>query len=179
MLAQLNTIRDVSRALPALVSGPKIEAPVSRALLDAVATDLHERHASLRPVIDRAGNALAEAMKRHDPEETADPDGEGAGALEQAEAYFKDNRAELQRLRKACVELGTSPSHEVFGALRHLDELYVSIIATMQEVRWSVLIFDGVRDRTDSPAGRIFATSTEWLTSLHDENQATAAPRDP
>lgn len=170
MLAHLNTIRDVSRALPALVSAPKIEAPVSRALLDAVATDLHERHASLRPVIDRAGNALAEAMKGHDPDEIADPDGEGAGSLEQAEAYFKDRRAELQHLREVCVDLGASSSHGVFNAPRHLDELYVSIIATMQEVRWSVLIFDGVRDRADSPAVRTFATSTEWLASFHDED---------
>ena len=169
MLAPTNTIRDVSRALPALASGPEIEVPVSTALLDALATELRERHASLHPVIDRAGNALAEAMKRHDPEETADPQGEGAGALEQAESYFKDSRAELQRLRKACIALGASPSHRVFNALRHLDELYVSIIATMQEVRWSVLIFDGARDRADSPAGRTFATSSEWLASLHEE----------
>ena len=169
MLAPSNTIRDVGRALPALVSGPKIEVPVSTALLDASATDLRKRHASLRPVIDRAGKALAEAMKRHDPEESADPEGEGAGALEQAESYFKDSRAELQRLRKACVELGASPSHRVFNALRDLDELYVSIIATMQEVRWSVLIFDGVSDRADSPARRTFATSSEWPASLHDE----------
>lgn len=169
MLAPSNIIRDVSRALPALVSGPEITVPVSTALLDAVTTELRERHASLHPVIDRAGSALAEAMKRHDAEETADPEGEGAGALEQAEAYFKDSRAELQHLRKACVELGASPSHGVFDAIRHMDELYVSIIAIMQEVRWSVLIFDGVRDRADSPAGRTFATSSEWLASLHDE----------
>lgn len=169
MLAPSNTIRDVSRALPALVSGPQIEVPVSTALLDVVATELRERHSSLRPVIDRAGSALAEAMKRHDPKETADPQGEGAGALEQAEAYFKDGRAELHRLRKACVDLGASPSHGVFDALHHLDALYVSIIATMQEVRWSVLIFDGVRDRADSPTGRALATSSEWLDSLHGE----------
>lgn len=169
MLAPTNTIRDVSRALPALASGPEIEVPVSTALLDAVATDLRERHASLHPVIDRAGEALADAMKRHDPKETADPEGEGAGALEQAEAYFKDCRAELQHLRQACVELGASPSHGVFDALRHLDDLYVSIIATMQEVRWSVLIFDGVSDGAGSPARRTFATASEWLASLHDK----------
>ena len=169
MLAQSNTIRDVSRALPALVSGPKIQVPVSTGLLDAVETDLRQRHVILRPVIDRAGNALAEAMKRHDPAETADPEGEGAAALEQTEAYFKDSRAELQRLRKACVELGASPTHGVFDALHRLDEWYVSIIATMQEVRWSALIVDGVRDRADSLDGRTFATSSEWLASLHDK----------
>ena len=169
MLAQSNTIRDVSRALPALVSGPDLELPVSTALLDAAAADLRDRYASLCPVIDRAGEALAEAMKNHDPEETADPHGEGASALEQAEAYFKERRTELQRQREACVELGAPPSHGVFNALRRLDDLYESIIATMQEVRWSVLISDGVKDRAASPAGRAFATSSEWLASLHED----------
>ena len=44
----------------------------------------------------------------------------------------------------------------------------MSIIATTQEVRWSVLIFDGITDRAESPAGRTFATSSEWLAYLHD-----------
>ena len=169
MLEQSNTIRDVSRALPALVSGPDFEAPVSTALLDAAAKELCERHASLRPVIDRAGDALAEAIESHDPEETADPEGEGEKALEQAEAYFKDRRAELQRLRETCADLGASPSHRVFNELRSLEDLYVSIIGIMQEVRWWVLIFDGVRDSAYSPRERTFTTSSEWLASLHEE----------
>lgn len=170
MLAQLNTIRDVSRALPALTSGADFEVmPVSTALVDSVATGLRKQHAGLRPVIDRAGEVLAEAMKEHPSDEIIDPEGDGAVALEQAEAYFKGRRAELERLREACVGLGTSPSHGVFNALRRLDDLYVSIIGSMQEVRWSVLIFDGVRDRVDSPAPRAFATSSEWLASLNEE----------
>ena len=168
MSAHLNTIRDVSRALPALVSVPDLEIPVSTALLDAVAAEFRERHAGLRPVIECAGEALAGTMKSHDPGERADPDGEGARALEQAETYFKDRLVELRRLRDACVDLGVAPPHPVLGALRRLDELYESIVATMQEVRWSVLILDGTRDRADSPDGRAFAASSEWLTSLNE-----------
>ena len=169
MLAHSNTIRDVGRALPALVSGPDLDVPVSAELLDTHATALREQHESLRPVIDRAGDTLAEALKKHDPEKIADPNGEGASALEQTEAYFKHRRKELQQLREAFIELDAPPSHDVFDALDCLDNLYLWIVATMQEVRWSVLIFDGVRDRADIPTGRTFATSSEWLASLHDE----------
>ncbi len=181
MLAQLNTIRDVSRALPALTSGADFEAiPVSTALVDSVATGLRKQHASLRPVLNRAGEVLAEAMKEHPSEETIDPEGDGAVALEQAEAYFKGRREELQRLRESCIGLGTSSSHRVFNALQQLDDLYASIIDIMQDVRWSVLISDGVRDRADSPAPRTFATSSDWLASLNNRmNMQTETGRPP
>lgn len=169
MLAHSKTIRDVSRALPALVSDPDLDVPISAELLDAHATGLRERYDSLLPVIDRAGNTLAEAMKTHDPEENADPEGEDVLALEQAEAYFKQRREELLRLRDAFVSVGASPSHEVFDTVERLDDLYIWIIATMQEVRWTVLIFDGIKDRAKSPQGRSFTSSSEWFASLRGE----------
>lgn len=169
MLAQLNPIRDVSRALPALVAGPDLDVPVSAELLDAHATALRKQYQNLLPVIDRAGKALSEAMHQHDREQAADPEGEGAKALEQTEAYFKRRRKDLRRLRRAFVQVGAPPAHGVFRALDRLDDLYESIVATMQEVRWSVLIFDGVRDAADFADRRPLATSSEWLASLHDE----------
>ena len=169
MLAHSKTIRDVSRALPALVSDPDLDVPISAELLDAHAIGLRERYDSLLPVIDRAGNTLVEAMKTHDPEENADPEGEGVLALEQAEAYFRQRREELLRLREAFVSVGASPSHEVFDTVERLDYLYIWIIATMQEVRWSVLIFDGIKDRANSPQDRTFTSSSEWLASLRGE----------
>ena len=169
MLAHSNTIRDVSRALPALVSDPDLDVPVSADLLNAHATGLRQRYESLLPVIDRAGNTLTAAMEARDRQQHADPEGEGARALEHAEAYFKRRREELRHLRDAFVGVGASPSHDVFDALDCLDNLYMWIVATMQEVRWSVLIFDGVRDGADSPRGRTFISSSEWLASLNEE----------
>ena len=169
MLAHSNTIRDVSRALPALAAVPNVGVAVSAELLDAHAKGLRERYDGLLPVIDRAGNTLAEAMKTHDSEESADPDGEGVRALEQAEGYFKDRRKELLRLREAFVNVGASPSHEVFEAVDRLDRLYMWIIGTMQEVRWSVLVFDGVKDRAEAQERRIFTSPSEWVASLDDE----------
>lgn len=169
MLAQSNTIRDVSRALPALVSGSDLGMPVSAELLDAHAQGLRERYDSLLPVIDRAGSVLSEAMKMRDPESPADPDGEGVRAMEKGESYFKHRLEELQQLRDAFTELRASPSHDVFRELDCLEQLYAWIVAIMQEVRWSVLIGDGVKDRADSPDPRTFTSSSEWLASLHDE----------
>lgn len=169
MLAHAATIRDVSRALPALVSDPDLAVPVSAEQLDAHAAGLRLRYDNLLPVIDRGGNALEEAARELGPEGHADPEGEGARALEQAEAYFKDRRKDLLHLRKAFVEAGASPAHDVFDALERLDSLYGWIVATMQEVRWSVLIDEGVKDKTEAPERRTFATSREWLASLRDE----------
>ena len=169
MLAQSNTIRDISRALPALVSGPDLGMPVSAELLDAQAQGLRERHDSLLPVIDRAGSVLSEAMKEHDPKSPVDPDGEGVLAMEQGERYFKQRLEELQQLRGAFAELRVSPSHDVFRELDCLEHLYAWTVATMQAVRWAVLVGDGVRDRVDSPEPRTLTSSAEWLATLHDE----------
>lgn len=169
MLAHFTTIRDVSRALPALISDPDLDVPVSTELLDAHTRGLRQRYDSFLPVIDRAGKTLAAAIQKFGPEERADPEGEGARALEQAEAYFKDRRKDLLHLRNPFVEAGASPAHDVFDALERLDNLYGWIVATMQEVRWSVLISDGVKDKAESPERRSFATSREWLASLREE----------
>ncbi len=169
MLEHSKTIRDVSRALPAFEVDPDIEAAASDELLDAHALGLRQQYDNLLPVIDRAGNTLTEAMKKLDPKRSADPKGQGSAALEQAEGYFKRLQEQLGHSRDAFVEAGASPSHDVFDALDRLDSLYTWIVATMQEVRWAVLISEGLKDKAESPAGRSFTSSAEWLTSLRED----------
>lgn len=86
--------------------------------------------------------------------------------MEQAEVYFKRRRDELERLRGTFLNAGASSSHDVFLALDRLDNLYMWLVAAMQEVRWSVLISDGVRDGADSPPDVPSRTSSEWVASL-------------
>ena len=165
-------IRDVSRALPWLVAEPQSE-PIPTGvslsertdLLDAHAEGLRIRHDTLYPVIDRAGHKLAAAFKELDPDEITDPEGEGAEALEKAEAYFHTQRDELDRLRHALIDAGAPPDHDVFEALDRLDGLYAWIIATMQEIRWTVLIADGVRT---PPGARMFASGAALVAALDD-----------
>ena len=170
MLEHSKTIRDVSRALPALLpADPDLGVPFSTKLLDAHTRGLRHHYDDLFPVIDRAGHTLAEAIKKLDPEESSDPDGEGVAALEQTEAYFKHRREQLRHWHEAFVEIGASPSHEVFAALDRLDNLYMWIVATMQEVRWAILFAEGVRAQAESPDRRFLTSSTEWLAALRED----------
>ncbi len=170
MLEHSTTIRDVSRALPALVPAePDLGVPLSSELLDAHTKGLRHHYDDLLPVIDRAGRTLAETIEKLDPEESPDPDGEGVAALERTENYFKRRREQLLHLHDAIVKIGAPPSHEVFEALDRLDNLYMWIGATMQDVRWSVLFAEGVRAQAESPERRLCTSSTEWLASLRED----------
>ena len=165
-------IRDVGRALPWLVAEPQSE-PIPTGvslrgrmdLLDAHAEGLRLRHDTLYPVIDRAGHKLAAAFEELDPDEITDPEGEGAEALEKAEAYFHAQRDDLARLRSALIDASAPPDHGVFEALDRLDELYVWIVATMQEVRWTVLVVDGVRTL---PSERTFTSGASLVAALDE-----------
>ena len=88
--------------------------------------------------------------------------------MEEGERYFKHRLEELQRLRRTFAELRVSPLHDVFGQLDRLEHLYTGIVATLQEVRWSVLIADGIKDNADAPERRTLTSSSEWLASLHN-----------
>ena len=121
-------LRDVGRALPWLVAEPQSE-PIPTGvslrerteLLDAHAEGLRSRYDTLYPVIDRGGHKLAVAFKELDPASIVDPEGEGAEALEKAEARFHAQRGDLSHFREALVDAGAPPDHGVFEALDRLD----------------------------------------------------------
>ena len=165
-------IRDVSRALPWLAADPAPEpvpAGVSLAeradILDAHAEGLRLRHDALYPVIDRGARTLAAAFKEADPASILDPEGAGVEALEKAEAYFHAQREELSRMRDALADAGAPSGHDVFEALDRLDGLYTTLVATMQEVRWAVLVADGGK----VPPGVRSFTSGAALVAALDE----------
>ncbi|MYE02543.1 MAG: hypothetical protein F4Y03_14970 [Alphaproteobacteria bacterium] len=165
-------IRDVSRALPWLAADPAPEplpAGVSLAertdILDVRAEGLRFRYDALYPVIDRGARTLAAAFEEADPAAMLDPEGAGVEALEKAEAYFHAQRGELNRMRDALIDAGAPPGHDIFEALDRLDGLYTLIAATMQEVRWAVLVADGER----APPGARSFTSGAALVAALDE----------
>ena len=123
-------IRDVSRVLPWLVSEPPTEpvpadlSAVERTrLLADYAQGFRGRYDSLYPVVDRAGRKLLAESEELNPAEFADPEGEGAAALEAAESHFSAERADLVRFRDTLVETCAPSTHEVFDALDRLDGL--------------------------------------------------------
>ena len=165
-------IRDVGRALPWLVAEPRSEPiPTGVSLrkrteiLDARAEGLRNRFDTLYPVIDRGGRMLAAAFNELDPADILDPEGEGAEALERAESYFHAQRGDLDDFRKALIAADAPPDHGVFEALDRLDGLYEWIVATMQGVRWSVLIADGTRT---PPGDRSFTSGASMVAALDE-----------
>ena len=163
-------IRDVSRALPWLAAEPEHE-PVPTGvpladrtdILDVHTEDLRRRYDYLYPVIDRAGHKLAAAFEELDSGSIADPEGKGTEALEKAEAHFDSRRVDLRLMRKALVEAGAPHKHNVFQELDRLDELYTWLIATMQEVRWTVLVADG---RLAPPSEQKFTSGSALVAAL-------------
>ena len=113
----------------------------------------------------RAGHKLAAAFKELEPAEITDPEGEGAEALEKAEACFHAQRDDLARLRSALIDAGAPTDHAVFEALDRLDGLYAWIVAGMQEVRWTVLVADGVRT---PPSERTFTSGASLVAALDE-----------
>lgn len=105
---------------------------------------------------------MSHPIERLDPEESPGPREEGAAALQEAEAYFKHRQERPRHSRDALVEVGVSPSHEVFEVLDRLDGLFTRIVAAMQEVRWTVLIFEGLKANVESPERRSFTFSAKW-----------------
>ena len=125
---------------------------------------------TLYPVIDRARRKLAAAFEELGPAEItgpeiADPEGEVAEALEEAEAYFHAQRGDLCRFRKTLLDAGAPPSHDVFDALDRLDQLYVWIVATIQEGRWTMLVVDGLRTL---PSERTFTSGASLVAALDE-----------
>ena len=165
-------IRDVGRVLPWLASEPRTEpiptgmsAEERTRLLAVCAQGLRDRYDSLYPVVDRAGRKLMAELEELNPAELADPEGEGAAALERAESHFSSERADLARLRDTLIEADASPAHDVFDALDRLDGLYAWIVATLQEIRWTVLIVEGTRL---PPAGRMFTSGAALVAAFDD-----------
>lgn len=165
-------IRDVSRALPWLAAEPGYEpipTGISLAertdILDSHAEGLRRRYDHLYPVIDRGGHKLVAAIKEWNPDSVADPEGKGAESLEKSEAYFHTQRGDLHLLREALIEAGASHDHDVFRALDRLDGLFAWIIATMQEIRWAVLIADGKRA---PPSKRRFTFGSALVAALDE-----------
>lgn len=165
-------IRDDGRALPWLASEPPAEPaptdlPIEKrtGLFKILAEGLRYRHAVLYAVIDRAGKKLAATLDALEPGDNLDPGGEGCDALEKAEAYFKTQRDELGQQREGLMGAGALPGHDVFEALDRLDALYASIIATMQEVRWTLLINDGMNE---PGSARTYTSGAALVAALDD-----------
>ena len=163
-------ILDKGRALSALASESHVASLKTNVnttkKLNALSTQLRHIHDHLYPVFDRSSYDLAAKLEELSPDEFIDPDGEGADALEEAEDYFETRRDELSNLRNQLTTGTVPPSHDVFEEIKRLDWLYFWKIAAMQDLRWRLLIAEGLR--TTPHEGPTFKTAAEFIKDLND-----------
>ena len=95
-----------------------------------------------------------------------DPDDSAVPALEKGEAYFRGEREELREIRNALLRTGGDQAHgvAVFVALKRLDELFEVLIASFQELRWLIMVNDGLlapRTKGQCTSGAEFMAALE------------------
>ncbi len=137
-------------------------------LLDPLTNGLCQQYDNLLSVIDWAGNTLAKAIERLASGETR-PRRRSRACPRTGRGLFQAPSGAAKALAPRLRRRRHPPSHGVFEALDRLDNLYTRIVGTMQEVRWALLISEGLRDKAESPEGRYFTSSAEWLAALREE----------
>ena len=109
---------------------------------------------------------LQKEVEDFQPGREIDPDDSAVPALEKGEAYFRGERAELREIRNALQRTGGTQAHgaEVFAALKCLDELFEALIASFQELRWLIMVNDGLlapRTKGQCTSGAEFMAALE------------------
>lgn len=128
---------------------------------------LRKRHDSVNGAFSAMTDKLRAEVESAVPGTVLDPEGSGVQALEEAEKYFRAECDELREIRKALDGSGVRSAYgaSVFDELERLDRLFFGIVQWCQEIRWLVMIHDGVA----SPVtGKTYKSGAELVSSLTD-----------
>ena len=104
-----------------------------------------KRHDAIAAVGTTFKDRFQKAAEALRPGQEIDPDDIAVPELEKGEAYFHREREELRDVRDALQRTGGAEAHgaEVFAALDRLDTLFKYLVASFQELRWTIMIHDG------------------------------------
>ena len=96
-----------------------------------------------------------------------DPDDIVVPVLEKGEGYFRKEREELRDVRDALQETGGVEVYgaEVFAELERLDTLFEHLVASLQELRWTIMIHDGMLAPS---TGGTCASGAEFMASMEN-----------
>lgn len=169
------SIRRFGNAAPALAPLPQgLDLSPATLMRDHMVAEaarrLREWHDAVYEAAITPMRALAQEVKaKLDAEsdtldEPFDPDGIGAASLEAAEVHF---RTQLCKLRPMRNDIAHYP--QVVAEFDRLLELYASVISNMQDLRWSVLIADGIPSPSDMSERR-FANGAELIAALEEDD---------
>ena len=99
----------------------------------------------------------------------ADPDGTLRALLETTEADLR-RHSSFDDLFRELAEAGIPDSHGAFVQYRRATELNAQAASALQEIRWHLMIHDGLLDAARSPNRRTFTSASEWMAAaLHGE----------
>ena len=105
-----------------------------------------ERHDAVANICVAFQERLQETAEDFPPDREMDPDDIAVPALEKGEEYFHKEREELRDVREVLQRIGGAEAYgtEVFAELERLDTLFKHLVASLQELRWTIMINDGL-----------------------------------
>ena len=177
------TVRNVVGTLIWLARSPKqSEAPSRNWLADLLANQdkdklqgaiklltesFHRRHDAVIEVCTAFQERLQKAAEDFPPGREMDPDDIAVPELEKSEEYFRKEREELRDVRDALQRTGGAETYgaEVFAALERLDKLFEYLVASLQELRWAIMIHDGALAPS---TGGTCASGSEFMASMEN-----------
>ncbi len=126
-----------------------------------------ERHDAVANVCTAFQGRLQKAAEGFPLGRAMDPDGIVVPELEKSEGYFRKEREELHDVRDALQRIGGAEAYgaEVFAALERLDKLFEYLVASLQELRWAIMIHDGALAPS---TGGTCASGSEFMASMEN-----------
>ena len=146
-----------------------LNATLTRRTVQELTDCFRKRYDAIISVSSTFQERLQKAAEDFQPGREIDPDDIAVPELEKSEAYFRGEREELRAIRNALQRTGgTQQAHgaEVFAALKRLDELFEELIARLQELRWLIMVNDGLlapRTKGQCTSGAEFIAALENL----------------
>lgn len=167
-------VRNVVGTLSWLARPPKqsdwladLRANQNRDKLQGLTESFRKRHDAVVHVCTAFQERLQKAAENFPPDRDIDPDDIAVPELEKSEAYFRREREELRDIRDALQRTGGAEGYgtEVFAALERLDQLFEYLVASLQELRWAIMIHDGVLAPS---TGGTCASGAEFMASMEN-----------
>ena len=173
------TVRNVAGTLIWLARPPEQSEALSRdwlanqdkdklqGAIKVLTESFRERHDSVATVCSTFQERLQKAAEDFPPGHEMDPDDIAVPELEKSEEYFRKEREELRDVQDALQRTGGSEAYgaEVFAALERLDKLFEYLVASLQELRWAIMIHDGALAPS---TGGTCASGSEFMASMEN-----------
>ena len=135
--------------------------------IKVLAENFRKRHDAVVDVCTAFQERLQKAAEDFPPGREMDPDDIAVPELEKSEEYFRKEREALRDVLDALQRTGGSEAYgvEVFAALERLDKLFEYLVASLQELRWAIMIHDGALAPS---TGGTCASGSEFMASMEN-----------